>query len=226
MNEWWDSCDAASVLGLDFSKVCGTGIWSWKTEACEFKHMFLQQLLRQKVFSIHGNHKNLTKINPPDLNPKKWSLDKNMFFAILAGIFPQASPVQKDMETLSIFNTRRTHKVVTTKLMQAMKVLAVTLLQGCCSVTGNELRGVPTLPVKTPEQSLRWYFVHKVYFISFVRVILVAVSMCNTYPGRRVTTEDLHRQLALMFMTLLEGRFTSRRQWPHMGSTKLSNTYW
>ena len=149
-----------------------------------------------------------------------------MFLAILAGIFPQASIVLKDMETINIVYTRRAHKVVTTKLMQAMKVLAVTLLRGCCSVTGNELRGVPTLPAKNPEQSLRLYFVHKVYFISFVRVILVAVSMCNTYPGRRVTTEDLHRNLALMLMTLLEGRFTSRKQWPHMGSTKLSNTYW
>lgn len=52
------------------------------------------------------------------------------------------------METINIVNTRRTHKVVTTKLMQAMKVLAVTLLQGCCSVTDNELRGVPILPAK------------------------------------------------------------------------------
>ena len=149
-----------------------------------------------------------------------------MFLAILAGIFPQVSIVQKDMETINIFYTRRTHKFVSAKPTQAMTFLAVTLLQGCCSVTGNELRGVPTLPAKNAEQSLRRYFVHKVYFISFVRVILVAVSMCNTYPGRRVTTENLHRNLALTFMTLLEGRFTSRRQWPHMGSTKLSNTYW
>lgn len=63
--------------------------------------MFLQQLLRQKVFSIH---KVPTRINPADLNTKKLSLERRNLLAILAGLLPQASSVQEDAETLS---TRR-----------------------------------------------------------------------------------------------------------------------
>ena len=68
------------------------------------KHMFLQQLLRQKAFSIH---KVPTRINPADLNTKKLSFERRNLPAILAGLFHQASSIQEDAETL---NTRRAQR--------------------------------------------------------------------------------------------------------------------
>ena len=227
------------------------------------KHMFLQQLLRQKVFSIH---KVPTRINPADLNTKKLSCERRNFLATLAGLFPQAFSVQEDMETLNI---RRAQRVVTTKLVQAMQVLAVTLLQGCCPVTGDGLRGVRALHGEAPVQGhgngdgydSGWYVFYteyKIYILVVVLVIfMVLATTCTMYPGRRLgprrgghreggssssrptggdqggddptgrsrtTSRDrredpseevvvtLHRRLALMFMTVLEGSYTPRER--------------
>ena len=95
-----------------------------KLKHVAIKHMFLQQLLRQKVFSIH---KVPTRVNPADLNTKKLSLERRKFIAILAGLFPQASVSQEDDETL---HTRRAQRVVATKLVQAMQVLALPYSKG------------------------------------------------------------------------------------------------
>ena len=142
------------------------------------KHMFLQQLLRQKVFSIH---KVPTRVNPADLNTKKLSLERRKFLAILAGLFPQASVSQEDDETLY---TRRAQRVVTTKLVQAMQVLACTLLQGCRSVAG-ELQQDRALRGGAPVQGYGWYIVFKeyeIYFLVFVLVIVVVLATtCSMY---------------------------------------------
>ena len=201
------------------------------------KHMFLQQLLRQKVFSIH---KVPTRINPADLNTKKLSCERRNFLATLAGLFPQASSVQEDMETLNI---RRAQRVVTTKLVQAMQVLAVTLLQGCCPVTGDGLRGIRALHGEAPEQGHGWYIFYaeyKVYFLVFVLVVfVVATTLCSMVPGRgggepggssssrrasegpeEVTTESLHKKVALMYVTIMENRFVPRERVTSEGRRK------
>ena len=83
-----------------------------------------------------------TRTNPADLNIKKISLERRSLSAVLAGLFAQASTAQEDMEK---FNIRSSQTGVTTNLVQAMQVLAVTLLHGCCPAKGNELRGVRAL---------------------------------------------------------------------------------
>ena len=227
------------------------------------KHMFLQQLLRQKVFSIH---KVPTRVNPADLNTKKLSLERRKFLAILAGLFPQASISQEDDE---ILHTRRAQRVVTTKLVQAMQVLACSLLQGC-SVAG-ELQRDRALRGEAPVQgygngngyNYGWYVFYKeykIYVLVFVLVIfMVLATTCTMYPGRRLgprrgghreeggassssrptggdrggddptrrsrtasrdrredpseeTVVTLHKRLALMFMTVVEGNYTPRER--------------
>ena len=225
--------------------------------------MFLQQLLRQKVFSIH---KVPTRVNPADLNTKKLSLERRKFLAILAGLFPQASISQEDDE---ILHTRRAQRVVTTKLVQAMQVLACSLLQRC-SVAG-ELQQDRALRGEAPVQgygngngyNYGWYVFYKeykIYVLVFVLVIfMVLATTCTMYPGRRLgprrgghreeggassssrptggdqggddptgrsrtasrdrredpseeTVATLHKRLALMFMTVVEGSYTPRER--------------
>ena len=231
-----------------------------KLKHVAIKHMFLQQLLRQKVSSIH---KVPTRVNPADLNTKKLSLERRNFLAILAGLFPQASVSQEDDETL---HTRRAQRVVATKLVQAMQVLACTLLQGCCLVTG-ELQQDRALRGGAPVQGHGFYnyvgvyvqqflyynykvyflavfqqflyYNYKVYFLAvFLVFFLVAMALCSMYPGRHlgpqrgprgdsgssssrpnrgeqqgeeVTTESLHKKIALMYMTVMEGRYVPRQ---------------
>ena len=214
-----------------------------KLKHVAIKHMFLQQLLRQKVFSIH---KVPTRVNPADLNTKKLSLERRRSLAMLAGLFPQASVSQEDDE---ILHTRRAQRVFATKLVQAMQVLACTLLQGCCLVTGElqgdrALRGAPVRGngfynyVGVYVQQLLYYN-YKVYLLAvFLVFLLVAMVLCTMYPGRRlgpqrgprggsgssssrphqeeqqgeeVTTESLHKKIALMYMTVMEGRYVPRQ---------------
>ena len=89
------------------------------------KHVFLQQLLRQKVFSIH---KVPTRINPADLNTEKLSLERRNLLSSLCGLFPHVSQEEERSEVLF---SRRVHRQVTARLVQALQGLSVTLLQGC-----------------------------------------------------------------------------------------------
>ena len=153
------------------------------------KHMFLQQLLRQKVFSIH---KVPTRINPADLNRKKLSLERRNLLSSLCGLLPHVSPEREGDEVLF---SRRGHRQVTARLVQALQGLSVTLLQGCTSpVSGEELQQGQALrggrALQAPEQGCGWYLdfkEYKVYFTVVVLVfILVAMAMCTMYPGRRL----------------------------------------
>ena len=227
------------------------------------KHMFLRQLLRQKVFSIH---KVPTRINPPDLNTKKLSLERRNLLSSLCGLFPHVSPEREGDEVLF---SRRVHRQVTARIVQALQGLSITLLQGCTlPVTGEELqqgqvlRGGRALRGGAPEQGYGWYVFYKEYksyFLVFVLAIfMVLATTCTMYPGRRLgprrgghhqeggassssrptggygdrggddptrrsrtTSRDrgqpeedvvatLHRRLALMFATVLEGNYTPR----------------
>ena len=198
------------------------------------KHMFLQQLLRQKVFSIH---KLRTRVNPADLNTKKLSLERRKFLAILAGLFPQASISQEDDETL---HTRRAQRVVTTKLVQAMQVLACTLLQGC-SVAG-ELQRDRALRGEAPVQGYGygWFDVfkqYKNYFLVFVLVIfMVLASTCSMYPDRHLgprcgeqqqqqPSGDLQVEMAIVAVKTLRGGREPRAQKEGMRLRKQSQRY-
>ena len=229
------------------------------------KHMFLQQLLRQKVFSIH---KVPTRINPADLNTKKLSLDRRNLLSSLCGLFPHVSPERERDEVLF---SRRVHRQVTARIVQALQGLSVTLLQGCfVSGAGEELqqgqalRGGRALQAPVQGHGYEWFDVFKQYKVYFTVValvfILVVMAMCAMYPGRRLgpgrggeqqqqpsgssssrptggdgsrggegttrrsrtTSRDrrseteeaitaLHRRVALMFVTVVEGRYVARR---------------
>ena len=175
----------------------------------------------------------------------------------MAGLFPQSSISQEDDETL---HTRRAQRVVTTKLVQAMQVLACTILQGCS--VADELQQDRALRGGAPVQGYGWNAVFKeyqIYFLVFVLLIcMVLATTCTMSPGRRLgpqrgerqqqggassssrptggygdrrgedptrrsrtTSRDrgqpaedvvatLHRRLALMFATVLEGNYTPR----------------
>ena len=61
------------------------------------KRVFLQQLLRHKVFTIH---KVPTRINPADLNTKKLSVERRRLLSSLCGLFPHVSSEREGAEVL------------------------------------------------------------------------------------------------------------------------------
>ena len=155
------------------------------------KHMFLQQLLRQKVFSIH---KVPTRINPADLNTKKLSLDRRTLLSSLCGLFPHVSPEREGDEVLF---SRRVHRQVTARLVQALQGLSVTLLQGCfVSGAGEELQQGRALRGHAPEQGLALdynYVDFKVYVVVAILFVVTMVALCTMYPGRRLGPERSSR---------------------------------
>ncbi len=219
-----------------------------KLKHVAIKHMFLQQLLRQKVFTIH---KIPTRVNPSDLNTKKLSVERRKLLSVLCGLYPLCSQAEDEEEILL---SRRIHRNVASKLVQALQVMSISLLQGCiCGdfLTGNALRGEGALQDHVPVQDHgSWnyvggylqrlvYYNYKVYFlVVFLVFLLVAMVLCSMYPGRRlgpqrgphggsgssssrphreeqqgeeVTLESLHRKVALMYVTVIEGRYTPRQ---------------
>ena len=56
-----------------------------KLKHVEIKHMFLQQLLRRGIFTIH---KIPTRVNPADLNTKKLSVERRKLLSTLCGLYP------------------------------------------------------------------------------------------------------------------------------------------
>ena len=155
------------------------------------KHMFLQQLLRQKVFSIH---KVPTRINPADLNTKKLSLDRRNLLSSLCGLFPHVSPEREGDEVLF---SRRVHRQVTARLVQALQGLSVTLLQGCfVSGAGEELQQGRALRGHAPEQGLALdynYVDFKVFVAVAILFVVTMVALCTMYPGRRLGPERRSR---------------------------------
>ena len=93
-----------------------------KLKHVAIKHMFLQQLLRQKVFTIH---KIPTRVNPSDLNTKKLSVERRKLLSILCGLYPLCSQAEDEEEVLM---SRRVHRNVASKLAQALQVMSISLL--------------------------------------------------------------------------------------------------
>ena len=155
------------------------------------KHMFLQQLLRQKVFSIH---KVPTRINPADLNTKKLSLERRNLLSSLCGLFPHVSPEREGDEVLF---SRRVHRQVTARIVQALQGLSVTLLQGCfVSGAGEELQQGRALRGHAPEQGLALdynYVDFKVFVVVAILFVVTMVALCAMYPGRRLGPERRSR---------------------------------
>lgn len=87
--------------------------------------MFLQQLLRQRAFTIH---KIPTRVNPADLNTKKFGLERMKLLSTLCGLYPICSQGDRDEEVLT---TRRIQRNVAHRLVQALQVVTIGLLQAC-----------------------------------------------------------------------------------------------
>jgi len=183
----WHVSSTKAFPRFIFSKVCGSEIWSWEAEEhVAIKHMFLQQLLRQKLFTIN---KIPTRVNPADLNTTKRSVERRKLLSVLCGLYPLRAKTENEEETLM---SRRVHRNVASKLAQALQFISVGLLQGCVSddvLTGRSLRGEGDLRAYAPEQGHGWYIDYKVYVISFVLMITVVVSTRSTNPGRRLGPE-------------------------------------
>ena len=98
--------------------------------------MFLQQLLRQGIFTIH---KIPTRVNPADLNTKKLSAERRKLLSNLCGVYPICAQSDRDEEVLM---TRRIQRNMAHKLVQALQVVSMSLLQGCSrNLSGKELHG-------------------------------------------------------------------------------------
>ena len=107
-----------------------------KLKNVEIKHMFLQQLLRQGIFTIH---KIPTRVNPADLNTKKLSVERRKLLSNLCGLYPICAQSDRDEEVLM---TRRIQRNMAHKLVQALQVVSMSLLQGCShNLSGKELHG-------------------------------------------------------------------------------------
>ena len=89
----------------------------------QIRHLFLQDLLRMKVFSLH---KISTKMNPADLGTKKLGLERRKDLGRLIGIFTGEDETSRRTEVLQ---TRRVQMI----LMTAFQAAAASLLQGCSS---------------------------------------------------------------------------------------------
>ena len=146
------------------SNTCSVG----KLKHVAIKHTFLQQLLRQKVFTIN---KIPTRANPADLNTKKLSVERRKLLSILCGLYPLCVETENEEETLM---SRRVHRHVASKLAQVLQVISIGLLQGCvCDdvLSGHFLRGEEGLQSQVPEQDHGWNYIDfKVYFTVFVLV--------------------------------------------------------
>lgn len=114
----------------------------------EIKHMFLQQLLRQRVFTIH---KIPTRVNPADLNTKKFGLERMKLLSTLCGLYPICSQGDRDEEVLT---TRRIQRNVAHRLVQALQVVTIGLLQECSLDLSGNSRGEQGLHGYGPVQGL------------------------------------------------------------------------
>ena len=116
--------------------------------------MFLQQLLRQGIFTIH---KIPTRVNPADLNTKRLSVERRKLLSNLCGLYPICAQSDRDEEVLM---TRRIQRNMAHKLVQALQIVSMSLLQGCShNLSGKELHGQQGLrgevrPGSGPVQAL------------------------------------------------------------------------
>ena len=205
-----------------------------KLKHVAIKHMFLQQLLRHRVFT---SHKIPTRVNASDLNTKKLSVERRKLLSVLCGLYPLCSQAEDEEEILM---SRRVHRNVASKLVQALQVMSISLLQGCASgeiLSGNAPRGEGSLQRYVPEQDHGFanyvsgyvqhlvYFDYKVFVVAVLTVVTMVAVLCSMVPGEAssstrpnpedgqadVTTESLHKKIALLYVTVIEGRYTPRQ---------------
>ena len=115
----------------------------------QIRHLFLQDLLRMTVFSLH---KISTKMNPADLGTKKLGLESRKDLGRLIGIFTGEDETSRRAEVLQ---TRRVQMILMTAFQAAAAAAAASLLQGCSSPSSC-LSGQPsTSPTATSAADLR-----------------------------------------------------------------------
>ena len=134
-------------LHVDSSEAMGTiqRAGFGRMKHLQIRHLFLQDLLQMKVFSLH---KVSTKMNPADLGTKKLGLERRKDLGRLIGIFTGEDETSRRTEVLQ---TRRVQMI----LMTAFQAAAAALLQGCSSPS-SFLSGQPsTSPTATSMADLR-----------------------------------------------------------------------
>ena len=182
-----------------------------KLKHVEIKHMFLQQLLRRGIFTIH---KIPTRMNPADLHTKKLSVERRKLLSTLCGLYPICAQEEREEEVLI---TRRVQRNMANRLVQALQVVSMSLPQGCSRNLSGQLRGQRGLhgeealhgPVQALSSSLAswwtmstwwttstiramgyvgWLCNYNVKFLYVALLALVATTMvlCGMYPGRRL----------------------------------------
>ena len=116
-----------------------------RTKHLQIRHLFLQHLLRMKVFSLH---KISTKMNPADLGTKKLGLERRKDLGRLIGIFTGEDETSRRTEVLQ---TRRVQMI----LMTAFQAAAASLLQGCSSPSSFLSGQSSTSPTATSMAEIR-----------------------------------------------------------------------
>ena len=111
----------------------------------QIRHLFPQDLLRMKVFSLH---KISTKMTPADLGTKKLGLERRKDLGRLIGIFTGEDETSRQTEGLQ---TRRVQMI----LMTAFQAAAASLLQGCSSPSSFLPGQSSTSPTATSMADLR-----------------------------------------------------------------------
>ena len=123
--------DSAAAMGTVQRKGLG------RMKHLQIRHLYLQELLRMKVLSIH---KIGTSVNPADLGTKKLSVERRRQLCKLIGIFPYDDDLQDSRN--EIHQTRRVQSMI----MKAFQAAALTMLKGCetsetSDLTGGAMRG-------------------------------------------------------------------------------------
>ena len=142
--------------------------------------MFLQQLLRRGVFTIH---KIPARVNPADFNTKKLSVERRKLLSILCGLYPICAQDEREEEILI---TRRVQRNMANKLVQALQVVSMSLLQGCShDLSGHEWHGQGALrggralhgPVQALSSSLASWWTMATWWATSTTSLLVATMV-------------------------------------------------
>ena len=151
-----------------------------KLKHVEIKHMFLQQLLRRGIFTIH---KIPTRVNPADLNTKKLSVERRKLLGTLCGLYPICAQDKREEEVLI---TRRVQRNMANRLVQALQVVSMSLLQGCSNdLSGHDLQDARALrgggvlhgPVQALSSSLTSWWTMSTWWSTSTTSLLAATMV-------------------------------------------------
>lgn len=135
--------DSSSALGL--IRRTGTG----RLKHIQIKQFFLQNLLRSGIFTVHKVN---TKINPGDLNAKRFGGERRSFLGTLIGLFvPGDEQRNNDNATRQIrrLNRATREQVVRLAQMAGMTMNMCLQMKGCAN--GGDTNG------STNNSQMMWW---------------------------------------------------------------------